>query len=349
MQNRIVVYSTGMLTLPIPLVVALILGFLALRHALAGDRSFLFLVLLVVCAFQALVISLTQHYGLSGLWPLQLLAAVATPPLAWLTFQSAALRPFDHKRDWLHLLGPAFTAFCTVFAPMTLDVVLTALFVGYGIAIWVRLRRDDALPLARLSSGPLPALIWKAISLLLILSAIADILIAVALWLGQEQWRPLIISVFTSFTLLGIGLLSLSQEAEGQAEDGGLSPPGSETPSPSEEDAALIARLDALMIKERLHLDPDLTLARLARRLHVPIKQLSAAINRTKGENVSRYVNGFRVRSACALLENGTRVTEAMLESGFNTKSNFNREFARVTGQSPSVFLRGMQDRSKPK
>ena len=51
---------------------------------------------------------------------------------------------------------------------------------------------------------------------------------------------------------------------------------------------------------EQPYLDPDLTLARLARRLHVPIKQLSLAINMVKGENVSRYVNGFRIRSACA-------------------------------------------------
>jgi AraC-like DNA-binding protein len=30
-----------------------------------------------------------------------------------------------------------------------------------------------------------------------------------------------------------------------------------------------------------------------------------------------------------------------MLESGFNTKSNFNREFLRVVGKSPSEWLAG--------
>ncbi|WP_342344648.1 helix-turn-helix domain-containing protein [Vannielia litorea] len=327
--------------------VALILGFLALRHALAGDRSILFLVLLATCGVQALVISLTQHYGLSLLWPIQLGTAVAMPPLAWLTFQSAALRPLDRKRDWLHLLGPAFTAFCSVFAPATLDVVLPALFAGYGAAILVALRIDEALPLARLGAGPRPARIWKAVGLLLILSALSDVLIAVALRLGHVEWRPLIISMFTSLTLLGVGLLSLSRDADGTGDessdedDPGATAP--KAPRPSEQDAELIARLDALMQKDRPHLDADLTLARLARRLHVPIKQLSAAINRAKGENVSRYVNGFRVRNACALMEGGETITEAMLGSGFNTKSNFNREFARVTGQSPSAFLRSVQ------
>lgn len=31
-------------------------------------------------------------------------------------------------------------------------------------------------------------------------------------------------------------------------------------------------------------------------------------------------------------------ITEAMNEAGFSTKSNFNREFKRVTGLSPSEW-----------
>ncbi|AUH32533.1 helix-turn-helix domain-containing protein [Paracoccus tegillarcae] len=326
-----------MLTLPIPLFVALVLAFLALRHAIAQDRSPIFLILLAACATQALLISLTQHYGLTFLLHLQPVTAVAVPPLAWLTFQSAALRPLDPHRDALHLLVPVFTAFCEFFAPVTLDMVVPVVFLSYGAAILIRLNRDDTLPLARLEAGPLPVRVWKAIAILLILSALADVLIVLALTLGREDLRPMIISVFTSVTLLGIGLVSMSRDASGTAD----SDPAPPVPDPNliEEDAALMARLDALMVQDRLYLDADLTLTRLARRLHVPIKQLSAAINRTKGENVSRYVNGYRIDNACEHLISGTNVTEAMLNSGFNTKSNFNREFVRVTGQSPSAFL----------
>ncbi|MCK0097339.1 helix-turn-helix domain-containing protein [Yoonia sp. F2084L] len=32
-------------------------------------------------------------------------------------------------------------------------------------------------------------------------------------------------------------------------------------------------------------------------------------------------------------------ITNAMLSSGFNTKSNFNREFLRISGKSPSDWL----------
>ncbi|MEP0961976.1 MAG: helix-turn-helix domain-containing protein [Roseobacter sp.] len=325
-----------MLTLPIPLVVALILGFLAIRHAVRGDRSLLFVMLMAACAVQALVISLTQHYGVSQLLLLQPVTAVVAPPLAWLTFQSGTLRRFDVRGDSIHALVPAFTAFCTIFAPVTLDALLPIVFATYGIAILRRLQTESTLPLVRLAAGPLPARIWRTIGILLILSSLSDILIAVALGWGYPGLQPLIISVFTSFTLLGIGLLSLSSDAQGSD--------GNETstiePSPSDKDEAIITRLDALMEKDRPYLDPDLTLVRLAHRLHVPIKQLSAAINIAKGENVSRYVNGFRVRHACHLLSTEKSITDAMLESGFNTKSNFNREFARVMKQSPTDFLR---------
>jgi AraC-like DNA-binding protein len=66
---------------------------------------------------------------------------------------------------------------------------------------------------------------------------------------------------------------------------------------------------------------------------------LSSAINRATGLNVSQFVNNFRVADACRLMAESNRSTTAiMLEAGFSTKSNFNREFRRVTGQSPSEW-----------
>ncbi|MDK3020784.1 helix-turn-helix domain-containing protein [Pseudodonghicola flavimaris] len=107
------------------------------------------------------------------------------------------------------------------------------------------------------------------------------------------------------------------------------------------EDAAILTRLDSLLTRETPHLDPNLTLMRLARRLRLPEKRLSAAVNAATGENVSHYVNAWRIHAACAGLGRGLSVTEAMLESGFNTKSNFNREFCRAMGTIPSAWLSG--------
>lgn len=97
----------------------------------------------------------------------------------------------------------------------------------------------------------------------------------------------------------------------------------------------------ALLKESRLYLDTDLTLERLAKRLHVPARAVSRAINQTQQMNVSRYVNGFRVRHAADLLASSDMsVTEIMEHSGFLTRSNFYREFERIHSQSPAEYRR---------
>jgi AraC-like DNA-binding protein len=66
---------------------------------------------------------------------------------------------------------------------------------------------------------------------------------------------------------------------------------------------------------------------------------VSMAINRVSGLNVSQFVNNRRIREACRLLEKTDKpLTEIMFDCGFATKSNFNREFRRVTDRSPSQW-----------
>ena len=105
------------------------------------------------------------------------------------------------------------------------------------------------------------------------------------------------------------------------------------------EDQDIVQKFEAVLRRDKPYLDPDLAILRLARRLHLPEKRISVAVNRATGGNVSRYINAWRIAHACRLLREGQSVTEAMLGSGFNT-SNFNREFARVTQLSPSLWLK---------
>jgi len=329
-----------MLTLPLPMFVALLLGFLVLRHARAGDRSGLFLALIAVCALQALLISLAQHYGVEFARLVQPVVAVVIPPLAWMTFQSVAQGAVDLRRASLHAVLPVGIALCLAYLPLAVDLLLLLTFLGYGAAILISLRGQGNLSGARLQSGPLPRQLWRGVGALLILSALSDVLIAGVMIMDQPALRPIIISVFTSFTLLGVGLLSLSRDAEGPAQTAEEATTNPESPQATVAETELIGRLDALMQNEQLYLDPELTLARLARRLHVPVKSLSSAINKASGQNVSRYVNDYRIRAACAELDRGEPVTKAMLASGFNTKSNFNREFTRVTGKTPSQYVK---------
>lgn len=320
--------------LPIPMMVALVFGYLAVRILVVKDRPHALALLIGAVAVQGVILSFP------ALLPIQPVTAAMIPPLAWIVFQVTAVRPFDPGRDLWHLAVPAFTAFVLLAAPRLLDGLIPAIFAIYAVALFVRLNRGiDSLPRLSLGTGERPGLIWRLIAAALLLSALGDVAIAVAMSAGEAWLRPWIVVSLTAGNLVAIGLLSLS---------GALATGGAERPEPEEAaprvpeaaaaDAALMARLEALMADDGLYLDPDLTLARIAKRLHVPAKQVSATVNRVTGENVSRLVNGHRIRHAATLLRRGDSVTAAMLASGFNTKSNFNREFLRVIGTAPSAL-----------
>ena len=59
-------------------------------------------------------------------------------------------------------------------------------------------------------------------------------------------------------------------------------------------------------------------------------------------KNFSQYLNEIRIGFACRLLqENGeSAISEIAFESGYNTLSNFNRQFKIITGHTPSAYLR---------
>lgn len=54
---------------------------------------------------------------------------------------------------------------------------------------------------------------------------------------------------------------------------------------------------------------------------------------------VSQFVNGFRVKDAAKLLTTTDQtILQISLAVGFLSKSNFNCEFTRVMGQTPSAW-----------
>jgi AraC-like DNA-binding protein len=328
-----------MLVLPVPLMAALVLGFLLLRAGLRREQPVLMLALLAASMVQGVVISLHQYYAVPGFGAVQPVTAVMIPPLAWLALQGVAMRGLTPARDWVHALAPLFTAFCVGFAPGVVDQAVMAVFVGYGGAmLWVLRAGRDVLARTQLASGQRPLVIWRVIGGALVLSGISDGLIVAAQMAGLAAWQPVIIGVVSSVTLLALGGLGLSGALQASAGEDAVE--GSEVVAhDGEADAALLARLAALMAERRPYLDPDLSLSQLARRLGVPAKALSGAVNRAGGENVSRYINAHRIEHACARLAAGKPVTEAMLAAGFNTKSNFNREFLRVKGCAPTEWV----------
>ncbi len=324
--------------LPIPMIIALLLlGFL-IHRLLVRDTHPTLLALIAACALQSAIIALVQYYGVTVIRPLQPILATLIPPVAWFAFARASGGGGQSQNLAWHALAPVLAVVFLLTKPMLLDVLIPVSFAGYGAAMLLRLRQgEDSLPHSRLQGGAMPLLAWRIIAISLIASAGCDVLIAYGLATGGSGLLLWVPSLVASLSLLGLGALGLSHAIESQRDD------ATESDSPSQadidRDQAIIAKLDDYLQTHKPFVDPDLTLARLARKLTVPAKQLSAAINRSKGENVSRYVNRARIEEACRRLAEGHSVTSAMLDSGFNTKSNFNREFLRVKGTSPSKWL----------
>lgn len=321
-------------TLPIPVFVALLLAFACLRLWADQRRLSALGLLLALCAAQSMIIALAQHYMVPGMRWVQPIGAALIAPMAWFAHIATAVRPAA-RVDLLHGVIPLAAVAAVLVAPEFLDVLLPGAFVGYGIAIVLQTRHGaDAQPRANLAHGNVPARIWLVIGAALVASALSDVLIVLAQATGRAEARGWIITVFSVGNLLLIGVFALSPYLRSDM------PEKSESPAQSAEpDAELWTRVVSCMAQERPYLDPNLTLAQLARKLRVPAKALSTTINLATGENVSRFVNAARIRHAQGLLVRGETVTEAMLASGFNTKSNFNREFLRVAGASPSDWL----------
>lgn len=103
----------------------------------------------------------------------------------------------------------------------------------------------------------------------------------------------------------------------------------------------IFEKFEQLVKTKQLHKrDGGLTVKQAARMLTLPVRQLSESVNRIYGGSFSQYLNDQRVAEAMRLIENNPElpITDLMLEAGFATKSNFNKEFSRVTKMSPTEY-----------
>jgi AraC-like DNA-binding protein len=96
------------------------------------------------------------------------------------------------------------------------------------------------------------------------------------------------------------------------------------------------------MEAEKPHLEPELSLANLARKLKIAPTLLSLVINTAFEKNFNDFVNAYRVEDFKNRLENADvrhlTLLGVAFDCGFNSKATFNRAFKKHTGQSPSEY-----------
>jgi len=108
-------------------------------------------------------------------------------------------------------------------------------------------------------------------------------------------------------------------------------------------DPIILQKISNAMIQDRLYLNPTLTLIELATAINLNSKTVSRHINAGFAQSFNDYVNAYRVEEVKRRLKSGdlTKLTimGLAMESGFNSKTTFNRIFKQFTGKAPSAFI----------
>jgi AraC-like DNA-binding protein len=109
-----------------------------------------------------------------------------------------------------------------------------------------------------------------------------------------------------------------------------------------EELEQLKTRLEDVLVKDKAYLDQDLTLNKLADLIPTNNKKLSGFINQHLNTSFYDLINAYRVEAVKEKMnsENYDHMTLLGMayDSGFNSKSSFNRIFKKETGLSPSSY-----------
>lgn len=99
--------------------------------------------------------------------------------------------------------------------------------------------------------------------------------------------------------------------------------------------------------------DGTLSLDKLVTLTGINKYHISETLNDYIGKSFYQYINEYRVEFAIAqmkyLTEKEVPVNILVLayDAGFNAKSSFNRYFKEITGQTPSEYLKAIQNTSR--
>lgn len=108
-----------------------------------------------------------------------------------------------------------------------------------------------------------------------------------------------------------------------------------------DEDAlALLEALNQAMREQQLYLNPNLSLALLARKVGSLQTTISQVINENLSKSFNHYINEFRIQHASDLLLNESHLTMELVaeRSGFNSSSTFFAAFKKITGRTPASY-----------
>ncbi|RQW62229.1 helix-turn-helix domain-containing protein [Vibrio viridaestus] len=341
-----------MLSIPVPFVVSLLLVILAITlYARMAEQSKTACLFVGLCALTTAIVGLRWAYDWTFLRYLQPLLAALIPVFAWFNFSSLPKMRFFVR----HSVGPILVCIFVVTQRLwtpPLDELITLMYLVYS---WMLFRfgiHENQLSHISLGYWDTVRFAAKLAGGMLLFSAAIDTAMSLDFIFNHGKAA---LYILTAGNLIMLPLLSCSvilagiyTPSESNADNGEKS----EVPNPvvsveplisAERAKEIVTLLDAYMKEKQIYLDPDLTLSKLSRKLVIPAKQISIAVNQIQQKNISKLINEYRIEHAMHALENSDdTITQIFMNCGFQTKSNFNREFSRITGKTPSEYRKSV-------
>lgn len=348
-----------MLAIPLPFIAALLLCVTAVllryRYPQTSQKPFWFIML---CALMITVVGLRWTFDIALFRFLQPVLGASVPVVAWLCFAGAHR---SKPLSLLHCLGPVVVLVGSFSYSYiwdgTIDLLLISLYLSYGCLL---LKSSFNFPEhVRLSDVSNVLYAERTAGIALLFSALVDSIISYDILLLNAQHTDLILSIgylvlipaiVGAVVVVSTSTAPIQEQNQQQSEliTANHLPEAIDVSSTilevDEEVTQIVAKFDALMKGHQVFKVPDLSLNRVARKLGIPARKISSAVNQTHHQNISKVINAYRIEHAKTLLmQSDEAITDIFLSSGFQTKSNFNREFSRITGQTPSEFRSSSQ------
>ena len=118
-----------------------------------------------------------------------------------------------------------------------------------------------------------------------------------------------------------------------------------------EEASRVLTALEQIMQEQKIFLDPEITIDKLARLSNTNRHSLSQVLNERAGQSFYDYINQHRVNEAKRLLldpeYSNQKIASIAYDAGFNSLSVFNEVFKKSTGTTPSQFKKDEQQVSR--
>lgn len=149
------------------------------------------------------------------------------------------------------------------------------------------------------------------------------------------------ISIAMAVFIYSIGYLGYKNELDKEKK---ISPEKYQNSSLSKEEIRAIS-IDLIkkMKAEKLYLQRNLNLEKLAESVNTSKHNLSQVLNDEIGKKFSDFINEYRIKEAKNLILNKSEelsISGIAQEAGFNNKTSFNVAFKKFTGLTPTQFLK---------